>query len=108
MEIKNLSQLKKAINNGSCFIIQTHYIKPEYTGQLRKPNKIQTNGFFSIVFGEPNHTVTTANGGRGYWFAYGHAKDWTFEDGLCKYAPNGRKIWDISLVPEHTLSTAET
>ena len=29
--INNLSQLKKAINNGAIFTIIKHYIKPEYT-----------------------------------------------------------------------------
>ena len=106
MEIKNLSQLKKAINSGSCFIIQTHHLKPEFTGQIRKPNKIQTNGFFSIVLGEPNNEVTKAKAGKGSWFGNGSAKDWTFEDGLCKCSHSGRKIWDIAFLPEHDLPTS--
>ena len=100
MEIKNLSQLKKAINDGNCFIIHKHYLKPEYSGQIRKPNKIQTNGFYSIVLGEPDNEVTKANAGKGSWFKYGSAKDWTFDNGLCKCIHNGRKIWDISLVSQ--------
>lgn len=102
MEIKNLSQLKRAIDNGCCFIIQTHYLKPQYTGQIRKPNKIQTNGFYSIVPGEPDNEVTTANAGKGSWFAYGSAREWTFEDGLCKCTHDGRRIWDISIFFENT------
>lgn len=45
MEIKNLSQLKKAIKEGRKFIIKKHYIRSEYEGQIRKPNVVQTNGF---------------------------------------------------------------
>lgn len=96
MEIKNLAQLKRAINNGQCFVIQKHHIKPDYTGQIRKPNKIQTNGFYSIVVNEPENEVTKANAGKGSWFAYGKAKDWIFENGICKCIRNDRKIWDIA------------
>lgn len=105
MEIKNLTQLKKAISAGTCFIIQRHYLKPEYTGQIRKPNKIQTNGFYSVVLGKPEDEVSRANAEKGSWFGYGKAKDWAFEDGLCKYVKNDRAIWEISLVPEDEVMT---
>lgn len=36
MEIKNLSQLKRAIKEGRNFIIRKHYIRPEYDGQNQK------------------------------------------------------------------------
>ena len=95
-EIKNLAQMKKAINNGLGFVIVEHYIKPELTGQRRKPNVVQTNGFYSIVPGEPGNFVSKANEGKGFWFSYGKAKDWIFsEDGTCKYSPNGKLIWKI-------------
>lgn len=98
MEIKNLSQLKKAINNGAMFKIIKHYIKPEYAGQIRKPNKIQTNGLYSIVPGEPDNQVTKANGGRGSWIEFGKASDWTFENGICTQYCHGRAVWEITIV----------
>lgn len=94
-EIKNLSQLKKAINEGKRFVVRKHYIKPEYIGQRRKPNVIQTNGFYSIIPEEPDSTVTTANRGKGSWIEYGKASDWKFEDGLCKQSFRGNAIWEI-------------
>lgn len=102
MEIRNLSQLKKAINDGQCFVIQKHYLKPAYTGQIRKPNKIQTNGFYGIVLNEPENEVSKANAGKGSWFAYGKASDWIFDNGLCKCTHNGRKIWEISFVEQES------
>ena len=101
MEIKNLSQLKKAINNGSCFRIVKHYIKPAYEGQIRKANKIQTNGFYSIVPNPQNETdmqVVNANRGLGSWLEYGKASDWTFENGVCKQNFRGNDIWEIEFV----------
>lgn len=96
--IKNLSQLKKAVNNGLSFKIVKHYIKPEYTGQIRKPNKIQTNGFYSIVENEPENPVTLANYGKGSWIEYGKASDWIFENGICKQSCRGNDIWEIQFL----------
>lgn len=93
--IKNLSELKKAIGEANSFTIIKHYIKPELDGQKRTPSKIQTNGFYSVVFGEPEHPVSLANGGKGYWAEYGKASDWSFDNGVCKQSFRGREVWEI-------------
>ena len=101
MDIKNLSQLKRAINNGACFKIVKHYIKPIYEGQIRKPNKVQTNGFYSIVpepSSEIDMQVTNANQGKGSWIEYGKASDWIFENGTCKLISHGKEIWEIEFI----------
>ncbi len=93
--IKNLSQLKKAINEKKEFKIVRHYIHPDYEGQVRVPNIIQTNGFYSVEKNKPDSKVSAANNGKGIVFYYGKARDWSFEDGLCRYTVDGKKIWDI-------------
>lgn len=97
MKIKNLAQLKRAIQSGCTFEIVRHYVKPEYEGQIRKPHVIQTNGFYSVVYNDPGHPVSKANGGRGSWLEYGKASAWTFEDELCKLFSQGkdRPVWEI-------------
>lgn len=95
MNIKNLAELKKAIAAGRSFTIKKHYIKPEFTGQKRTPQKVQTNGFYSGITGEPNHPISLANYGKGYWAEYGKASDWTFENGTCKQSCRGREVWEI-------------
>lgn len=101
-EIKTLAGLKRAIQSGLCFKIKKHYIKPEYDGQIRKPNIIQTNGFYSIVPNEPKHFVSLANDGRGFWASYGKASEWSFENGVCKQIFRGREIWEIEFIEENT------
>ena len=105
MEIKNLSQLKRAVNEGHSFVILKHHLKPQFTGQWRKPSVIQTNGFYSVVADDPNHEVSNYNGGKGSWFPYGKASDWEFADGVCKSyvtrkSPTGesvrREVWEIA------------
>jgi hypothetical protein len=106
MEIRNHAQFKRAIKEKKCFIIRQHYIKPEFTGQLRKPNIVQTNGFYSITPDDLNSKVSTANYGKGYWLEFGKASDWVFENGLCRLKqhrihsniPVGEFVIDIEFV----------
>lgn len=98
MEIKNLSQLKRAIKEGHKFIIIEHYVRPEYNGQIRKPNVIQTNGFYSIEDGKPDSKVSLANNKKGSWIKYGKSSDWKFENGICKQSFHGNDVWEIEII----------
>lgn len=98
MEIKNLAQFKRAIKEGKNFIVRKHYIRPEYEGQIRKPNVIQTNGFYSIEDGRTDSKITLANNGKGSWIEYGKASDWKFENGICKQSYCGREVWEIEFI----------
>ena len=80
--ITNLSQLKKSINNGTSFKIIDHCRK-ECIGQIRKPNVIQSNGFYSIIPGNPETKENKGSNGKGSWLDYGKAKRWTFDNGVC-------------------------
>lgn len=94
--VKNLSQFKKAISAGYAFKIVKHYIKPELSGQIRKPNKVQTNAFYSVVQGEPNNPVSLANDGKGYYLNYGKAGDWDFSGDTIKMYAGGNPVWEIT------------
>lgn len=105
MEIKNLAQLKRAIQAKQPFEIVRHYVRPDFEGQVRKPNVIQTNGFYSVILDHPEHPVSQFNGQKGSWIEYGKASDWMFENGLCKHfdrRTNGtgerRPVWEIRFV----------
>lgn len=94
MEIKNLAQLKRAINGRNAFEIVKHCRFPEWEGQVRIPNVTQTNGFYSVVQNDPSHKVSMFNDGKGSWLAYGKASEWKFENGTC--CLNG--IWEIKFI----------
>lgn len=94
--VKNLSQFKKAISAGYAFKIVKHYIKPKLSGQIRKPNKVQTNAFYSVVYGEPNNPVSLANDGKGYYLNYGKAGDWDFTGDTIKMYAGGNPVWEIT------------
>jgi hypothetical protein len=94
--VKNLSQFKKAISAGYAFKIVNHFVKPELAGQIRQPNKVQTNAFYSVVYGEPNNPVSLANGGKGYYLNYGKAGDWDFTGDTIKMYASGKPVWEIT------------
>lgn len=100
--IRNLTQLKKAITSGHCFEIVDHYLHPDFSGQVRQPTKVQTNGFYSQVYQDDNHKVSHANGGLGYWMEYKKASDWEFNGEICTCWRNTRgfreKVWDIRVL----------
>jgi len=105
MEIKNLAQLKREIQAKRPFEIVRHYVRPEFEGQIRKPNVIQTNGFYSVILEDPDHPVSNMNGQKGSWIEYGKASDWGFEDGLCKLFDRRdrgqrRPVWEIRFCEE--------
>ena len=103
MEIKNLAQLKRAVQSGTPFKILKHYVRPDFEGQVRKPNVVQTNGFYSVILDDPDHPVSKFNGQKGSWVDYGKASDWAFEGGVCKLFDhrdrgNRRPVWEIQFI----------
>lgn len=96
MEIKNLSQLKKAINNKMPFKIIEHFTKPEHTGEIRLPNVLQTNAFYSVELDKPNSPVSMANNGKGYYLEYKKANNWKFNGKEITYLIDEEPILTIT------------
>lgn len=90
--IKNLSQLKKELVPGARFEIIKH-TRHECVGQTREINIANTQGFYSIIPGEPGHRISLANCGKGSWLAWSKAPYWEFED-------NAATLYDST--EEHT------
>lgn len=101
MEIKNLSQLKKALKDGHTFEIVEHFYHPEYAGQVRCVQVLQTNGMYTGIVGEPTSRISLLNGCKGSWCDFGKASDWVFENGLCKQShDHGTPIWTIRVLDD--------
>jgi hypothetical protein len=99
--IKSLAHFKREMKAGHRFKILRHFVKPEYTGQIRVPQVIQTNGMFSGNAGDRKAQVSQQNVGRGSWIAFGKASDWEFrEDGVCVQKYKGNPIWEIQVLAE--------
>lgn len=98
--VKNLAELKRALAAGVPFEVVEHFIHPDYTGQKRVVQKMQTNGMYTGIYGDPDAPLSKVNYGKGSWIDFGKASDWTFCNGLCQQHPNGRPIWSIRLLEQ--------
>lgn len=96
--IKNLSQLKKTLKSGSQFRVIDHG-RPECVGEEREVTYANTQGFYSIVPGNPNCRTSLANNGRGSYMWWSKAPFWEFKDGACSlYASDTRRTKDYLII----------
>lgn len=77
MGIKNLAELKRALHVGAIFDVIDHQ-KPKLIGLRRQVNKVQTNAVYTVVLGQPEHELSTCNGGKGNWMEFNKASHYEF------------------------------
>ena len=98
-KVKNLAQLKRAIGEKKRFRVVEHWKHPECVGEIRKPNILKTTCFTTVIDGDPDHKVSMANGGIGYWMWYGKANMWDFdEEYITALTAKGTPIMTIRFV----------
>lgn len=81
--IKNLAQLKRVLNDHPRLEIIGH-CRPECIGQIRRVTLANTQGFYSIVDGQPEHKISQGNNGLGAILFWGKAASWCFEGTTCR------------------------
>ena len=96
--VTNLSQLKKALVKGARFEMVEHFLKPEYTGQKRVVQVVQTNAIYSGILGEPENPLSVCNYGKGLFMQFGKASDWKFDNGLCTCNLRGKPCFTLRLL----------
>lgn len=99
--IKNLSQLKKKLNKGARFCVLAHG-RPECVGEEREVTYANTQGFYSIVPGNPDCRTSLANDGRGSHLWWSRAPFWEFDNGVCTLYAS-----DIKRAPEYVIMSME-
>ena len=63
--VKNLADFKRHIQPGTEILIKSHAIHPDLIGLTRVVTKVQTNGFYSVIKGQPDSKWSVCNGGKG-------------------------------------------
>lgn len=98
--ITSLKQFKTiCFGRNVAFVIEKHYLKPEYTGQKRIVQDVQPNGIYTGILGEPNNELSKVNQGKGIWLEFGRNKDWKFlENGLILISSYGSRVMDIRIL----------
>ena len=99
MTVNNLSQLKKFLQPGARFKIHKHGTAPENVGQIREVSFAKTNAIYSRIYNEPQHRLSTANGGKGTFWPYEKAKNYTFDGNTVAVVfNNGAPLMEIELL----------
>lgn len=80
--IHNLNQLKKTLRTLPRLEIVGH-CRPECIGQIRRVTLANTQGFYSVVDGQPDHRISQGNGGKGSILWWDKSVSWGFESGTC-------------------------
>ena len=78
----NLAQLKKELKAGPRFEIIGH-CRQECVGEIRRVTLANTQGFYSVVEGQPKHKMSLANDGLGSFLGWSKAPFWSFQNGTC-------------------------
>ncbi|GAA6269375.1 hypothetical protein [Enterocloster alcoholdehydrogenati] len=104
--IKNLSQLKRELKEGTCFEITGH-CRPECVGQKRKVTVTNTQGFYSMLPDEPGSSINLANNGRGSVLWWGKSSFWEFKDGICSLFSSEREHTEKYLIISFRLKEKE-
>ena len=103
--VKTRAEVIRAYNNKTPFEIVYHFRKPEFTGQIRVPNVVQTNAMYSVIQGDPNAAVSLYNNGKGSLIGYGKASDYEFlpDGSFIQSSTRGNErhpIWRVRFVEE--------
>lgn len=94
--IKNLSQLKKALNAGSEFLITDH-LRSECIGERRRVTEINTVGFYS----QKLNADGTAEG-KPIYMEWAKAANWNFQDGICSSSlDNNRLVMSFRIIEKN-------
>lgn len=80
--VRNLTQLKRTLKDCPRLEIVGH-CRPECVGQVRRVTLANTQGFYSVVDGQPEHRISKGNNGRGSILWWGSAKSWEFDGEIC-------------------------
>ena len=109
LKIKNLAELKRTIQPRTEFMALSHAYHPDIIGLVRVVTKVQTNGFYSVIKGQPDHKYSDCNYGKGFYTEYNKASFYQF-DGASIKVLNSRKndgsvLYEMEVYsPENTMT----
>lgn len=77
--IDSLAALKRAIKPGTELMATYHANHPEIVGLVRVVTEVQTNAFYSVIKGKPDHRFSTCNYGKGFRSDFEKASCYQFD-----------------------------
>lgn len=89
--VKNVSQLKKALQKGAEYRVIAHRVHPEYVGLVRVVNKVQTNCVYSKIKDQPEHRYSVINYGLGVRTDFLKPDNYEFGDTVKVFLDKGNR-----------------
>jgi len=97
--IRNLAQLKRAIQVGTEFKVINH-CRPSYIGEHRIVTFVNTLGFYSVV----PERKTLSNEDLDLFLEWGKAANWDFQNNVCTQYRNKSKHIDSTVLVSFVVS----
>lgn len=97
------ADLMRHISVGTEIVATAHAYHPDLIGLTRVVTKVQTDGFYSKIKGQPEHKWSTCNHGRGFFTPYSKASFYRFNGGtvqvLNSRLEDGSVLYEMEVYP---------
>lgn len=103
LRFKHRADLMRHISVGTEIVATAHAYHPDLIGLIRVVTKVQTDGFYSKIKGQPEHKWSTCNHGRGFFTPYSKASFYRFNGGtvqvLNSRLKDGSVLYEMEVYP---------
>ena len=100
---KHRADLMRNITVGTEIVATAHAYHPDLIGLTRVVTKVQTDGFYSKIKGQPEHKWSTCNHGRGFFTPYSKASFYRFNGGTVQVLnprlQDGSVLYEMEVYP---------
>ena len=101
---KHRSDMMRNIKVGTEIVATAHAYHPDLIGLTRVVTKVQTDGFYSKVKGQPEHKWSTCNHGKGFFTPYSKASFYRFNGGTVQVLnprlKDGSVLYEMEVYPQ--------
>ena len=101
---KHRSDMMRNISVGTEIVATAHAYHPDLIGLTRVVTKVQTDGFYSIIKGQPEHKWSTCNHGKGFFTPYSKASFYRFNGGTVQVLnprlKDGSVLYEMEVYPQ--------
>ena len=101
---KHRSDMMRNITVGTEIVATAHAYHPDLIGLTRVVTKVQTDGFYSKIKGQPEHKWSTCNHGKGFFTPYSKASFYRFNGGTVQVLnprlKDGSVLYEMEVYPQ--------
>ncbi len=112
LRFKHRADLVRHISVGTEIVATAHAYHPDIIGLTRVVTKVQTDGFYSKIKGQPTHKWSTCNHGKGFFTPFSKASFYRFIGGtvqvLNSRVNDGSVLYEMEVYPPAPQTNKQT